>query len=142
MRTERIIRTLVAAAPRSVEPIERALGAEHHITITNTLSHAKQLLTESTDSTELIVCGLYFDESRMFDLLRYVKADEKLRAIPFIAIKATDPALSRTLHQSIEIACGALGAEKFVELTEWEEHYGAEAAQTRFRALVARVVAS
>lgn len=131
------IRVLFAAAPLSLDPITRILGPDFQVTIADSLSHAKSLLDRPVD---VIVCDLYFDESRMFDLLRHVKADEKTRTIPFIAVKASDGMLSPTLSQGVEIACNALGAEKFVELGAWENRYGPAEAHQRFRALIARAL--
>lgn len=133
----RPIRALVAAAPRSFDPIVSALGSAFQLVHASHLSQAKSFLSEPFD---VIVCGMHFDDSRMFDLLRYAKAEERTRPIPFLAVKATAGDLSPTLLQSVEIACGALGAEKFVDLSEWETRFGIEATHARFRALIERVV--
>lgn len=137
MHEEHRFHILLAAAPSSSAQIAEALGDAHRISYADDLAHAKRQLEQDCD---LIVCGLYFDESRMFDLLRYAKAEEQLRRIPFLAIKATEGELSPTLQQSIEIACAALGAEKFFELTKAERELGKDGARQRLRALLARLL--
>jgi hypothetical protein len=139
MTKENRVRILLAAAPDSAAPIAVALGAseEFHLNVVENLTQAKRQLEQPCS---LIVCGLDFDDSRMFDLLRYVKADEHARRIPFLAIKATGHELTPTLQQGIEIACAALGADKFAEVTQWENSYGTEEAHRRLRALVKRLL--
>lgn len=91
---------------------------------------------------DLIVCGLHFDDSRMFDLLRHAKSNPRTRSIPFVVVKASDGELSPTLQQGIEIACAALGADCFVELTTWEKHGGNAVAQQRLHGLLDRLLAA
>ncbi|HEY4540827.1 MAG TPA: hypothetical protein VIG66_00460 [Noviherbaspirillum sp.] len=137
MNTKKKLRILVAAAPSASGAIESALGDEHEVVRAENLSQAKQQLENVIDMT---VCDLYFDDSRMFDLLRRAKADESTRTMPFLAIKTSDGALSATLRQGVEIACAALGAEKFIDLAQWEQSYGRPAAHERLRALVAHAL--
>ncbi|HVL75387.1 MAG TPA: hypothetical protein VM406_05175 [Noviherbaspirillum sp.] len=129
-------RVLVAADPRAAERIIPALGPDLAVNIAHSLHAAKAQLDHRPD---LIVCALYFDDSRMFDLLRHLKADEATRGIPFIAVKTTEGALSTTLRQGIEIACAALGAEKFVDYVEWEQQFGAATAREKMRSLARRL---
>lgn len=89
------------------------------------LSVAESFLPQDID---LIVCGLQFDESRMFDLLRKVKAEPSTRNIPFLCVKAVSGALDRTISESIKIATQALGATGFCDLAEQKELLGEEAA--------------
>jgi len=131
-------RILLAAAPVSLEPLALAIGSEFATNVAHNIAQAKAELVHSFD---LVVCGLYFDDSRMFDLLRHMKAEASTRVIPFLAVKATPGQLSATLLQGVEIACAALGAEKFVELSEWVRLEGQPAAHTRFRNLVTRILA-
>lgn len=130
-------RVLIAAANRSMEPISRPLKEHFELCLTTTLEEARSLAHQKIG---VIVCGLYFDESRMFDFLRYVKADPATRPIPFISVKATSEPLSRTLVQGVEIACKALGAEQFVELSKWEEEYGEDTAHAKYRQLLRQLI--
>lgn len=128
---------LLAAAAVSVEPLTRALGDRYQCQHVSTMFQAKALLEQPCD---LIVCGLYFDDSRMFDLLRHAKSDERTRRIPFVVVKASDGELSPTVQQGIEIACAALGADRFVEFTTWEKREGNAAAQQRLHGLIDKLL--
>jgi CheY-like chemotaxis protein len=132
-------RVLIAAAPHSLAFIARPLEKDFELVFAATLSEARSIVGPKID---LIVCGLYFDESRMFDLLRYVKADPDTRSIPFVSVKATGDDLSRTILQGIEIACKALGAHQFVELSGWEREYGESEAHARYQQLVRQLTLS
>lgn len=133
------IRTLLAASDTCREVVVAALGSGHEVVHARTLQQARSLVRLPLD---LIVCGLCFDESRMFDLLRQAKSDEASKVLPFLAVKGTDGELSPAVLQGIEIACAALGAEKFIELTEWERRDGKEVAHQRFRAVIRHILAA
>jgi len=132
-------RILLAAAPVSLEPLELAIGPGFTRSVARNMAQAK---AELMHPFHLVVCGLYFDDSRMFDLLRHVKAEASTRATPFLAVKASSGQLRAPLLQGVEIACAALGAERFVELSEWVRRDGQMAAHTRFRSLISRILAA
>lgn len=88
-------------------------------------------IARAYDQVDLILCGLHFDDSRMFDLLRSVKATPALRHIPFLCVKTTEGVLEPTFYESVRIATRALGAADFVDLSESANEQGAEQAVRR-----------
>ncbi len=80
---------------------------------------------------DLVLCGLHFDESRMFDLLRFMKATPALRHIPFLCIKTTEGVLAPAIYESVKIAIHASGAEGFFDLCELIKKLGSEEALKR-----------
>jgi CheY-like chemotaxis protein len=132
-------RVLIAAEAHSLKPIARPLERDFELVFASSLAEARSMAPQKID---LIICGLHFDESRMFDFLRYVKADPDTRSIPFISVKATGADLSRTILQGIEIACKALGADQFIELSEWERKYGESEAHAKFQQLAWQLAGS
>jgi len=84
----------------------------------------------------LVLCGVHFDESRMFDLLRLAKADKRFRSIPFICYRDLQSELAPPLLESLRIACTALGAEAFIDLYALKQRVGIHAADDEFRRLV------
>ena len=78
-----------------------------------TLEMAKEVVHDNID---VILCGLHFDDSRMFDLLRFVKADPTLRTIPFLCIKTLEGEVEPTFNESVRIATKALGAVGYFDL--------------------------
>jgi response regulator RpfG family c-di-GMP phosphodiesterase len=85
---------------------------------------------------DLVIGGIHFDESRMFDLLRYAQADPTTRAIPFLCIKILDDQISPTLLQGVEIASRALGAREFIDFAEWCQRLSNEEASMQLRYLI------
>ena len=72
-------RVLLADVAEDFEMIERILGPEVKVARAASLEDALEAIVAGVD---LVLCGIHFDDSRMFDLLRYVKADPTLRSIP------------------------------------------------------------
>lgn len=103
-----------------------------------TLEEAQLVLLN--EDIDLLMCGVYFDESRMFDLLRFAKAHPRTSAIPILCIKATPGMLGATFLQAADIATRALGAREFVDFAEWETHLDANAAFKRLLATIERLL--
>jgi CheY-like chemotaxis protein len=96
------------------------------------LEHAptlRQAATLVTPDTALVICGCHFDDGRMYELLRHLKARPELQGVPFMAIRAMEGELDDTLYESVKTAVRALGGDSFVDLFRWQRRYGdAEAA--------------
>lgn len=80
-----------------------------------TLDTARTALRKQ--AIDLIIAGIHFDESRMFDLLRYVQADPATNAIPVLCVKVLDDQIASTFLQAAAIASQALGAHDFVDFS-------------------------
>lgn len=91
----------------------RLFEPDFTVTVSTTFAQAKKALKQSFD---VIAAASSFDESRMFDLLRYCKAQATVHAIPFVAMRIAGIAMDDTTHQAIHIAAQALGAEGYIDL--------------------------
>lgn len=112
-------RILVAASPEPRAIVERIL-AGHELTCAETMGQAEQFLQGRT--FDLIVCTIAFDESRMFDLLQFVKSRAEGR-IPFVAALVRPEILpSTTARWIVAFTCGALGGEAFLDIAEYGEN--------------------
>jgi len=86
------------------------------------LTHAKNLTDAETalkaHRFNLLMIGTRFDESRMFDLLRYLKADPKYSQIPIICFRAIrfTAREDESLVRIVEMACKEIGANCFLDL--------------------------
>ena len=90
-----------------------------------------------------MVCGCHFDEGRIYDLLRYVKADPALAQVPFMAVRCVEgELLDDALYESVKIAVRALGGHTFVDLLRWQRRWGAAEASHRLTALVESLAGS
>jgi hypothetical protein len=77
-------RILAAVAPAALPAIRGALVNKVVVLPAHTLDDACQVLVSRVD---MIIAGVHFDDSRMFDLLRIAKADPTYRDIPFLCIR-------------------------------------------------------
>ena len=89
------------------------------------LQAAKRAVFDSVDG---VLCGLHFDDSRMFDFLRFMKAEPALKCIPFLCIKTLEGTLDPVFYQSVTIATRALGAAGFFDLAALNQELGRTAA--------------
>jgi CheY-like chemotaxis protein len=82
---------------------------------------------------ELIVIDMHFDDSRMFDLLRYLRSEERLRSTPVICLRSHRFEWTNIAGEGLEIAVKALGGQAFIDLAK----YGTDpAADLQIRKLI------
>lgn len=126
-------RILVADQPEAIAVFGDALATQCELVPAATLDEARAALE---DAPALVVCGCHFDECRMYDLLRYVKAVPHLEHIPFLAVRCVEGELDDALYESVKIAVRALGGHAFVDLLRWQRRWGPEEASHRLTRLV------
>jgi hypothetical protein len=125
-------RILVAGVPETYNRLFTILaGYTPHFA--DTFANAQARLKKTM--YHLVMIGIHFDESRMFDLLRQLKASDEYAPVPVVCYRATLGAETQTklTMQAVEIACGALGAAGFLDLLEFSDD---EAANIALRKLV------
>src|SRR6185369_9292838 len=93
---------LIAAMPEGQSAAERILGTGHEFILVAEMSEALTKLKQR--AVDLILIDVHFDQSRMFDLLREVQKLPKCLSTPVICFCTQDTALTRTAHESIDIA--------------------------------------
>jgi CheY-like chemotaxis protein len=111
---------VLICAFRARERLTR-LMAGHELTAVTTLREACAALKEN--KFDLILVSVRFDESRLFDLLRYVKADGRLARIPVACLYGLTGSTATPLTlEAMCLACEALGADfhYFVEYADDE----------------------
>jgi hypothetical protein len=88
-----------------------------------TLVHAETLgkaLSElQRKDVDLVLATADFDDSRMFDLFRTIKA--KYSGMPFIGCRALDSELNKISTEGVRIASEVLGAAAFLDLPSLAE---------------------
>lgn len=105
-----------------------SLGAGLQLANATTLAQARKLIDADTP---LVLCDCHFDDGRMYDLLRYLKATPVLAAVPFLAIRVQEGELDDAMYESVKIATHALGGDGFVDLFRWRMKYGEQAASRK-----------
>ena len=113
-----------------------ALLKPHVSTFVHTLGAARSALER--DDYDLIIIGVHFDESRMFDLLRQVRGDKRYQAKPVVCVASQrfDKPISM---EGLEIATQALGANAFIDFARHGNH---EAGNAAIRGIVERLLAA
>src|SRR5690242_1984354 len=72
---------------------------------------------------------LSFDESRMFELLQYVRALPKYRDVPVICVYGDHLNLSDVVIRNIDVAVKALGGSAFLDLRDGSFAYPGDCAE-------------
>lgn len=110
-------RILVADTPDSDRRLHEIL-AGHEVIVARTLSEAQRLLSQQP--FDLILTGVHFDDSRMFDLVRHVRAGGQTEP-PVVCVRS-HPFISPGLSiEGLEIAARALSCDLFLDLTKYPD---------------------
>ena len=126
-------RVLAALPPFAYPTLERVLGGRADVLPVHSLYGAKALLQAEPDIS-LIVCGVHFDESRMFDLLRH--AHELYPHIPFVCCRILEMRLPRISIEAVAVSVLQLGAAAFFDFPARAREVGRDAADEEFRSLL------
>jgi CheY-like chemotaxis protein len=122
---------LIAASPKPREVLQRILVG-HELTCATTMSQAERLL--DTQSFDLIICTVVFDDSRMLDFLRSVKAKDGVKHIPFVCARLRPSLIiSRISLEAVAFTCRALGAVGFLDMADYKH-----APDRQFRSAIER----
>jgi hypothetical protein len=121
---------LVADTSEGAASLQRILEPAHELTIVSTMADA--LKTLKKNSFDLLIVGVRFDESRMFDFISAMRAVgignkaaepivgfEKNADRPIICFCARDTEMTRIMHDSIDFTSKALGAWIYLNQHEY-----------------------
>ena len=126
-------RILAADEPEGIAVLQQALATTLELKVVYTLDAARAALAEPPP---LVICGCQFDEGRMYDLLRHLKAQAPLQRVPFMAVRCLQGELEDAIYESVKIAVRALGGNAFVDLLRWQRRWGPAEASHRLTHLV------
>lgn len=124
-------RVLVADNQEAVATFRFVMGDAVEIATANDMKEAEERLQEALD---LVVCGIHFDGSNMFQLLHLVNG--RYAHLPFIVFRDLPSALDPTFAQSVQVSAKLLGALGLIDLYSWRHRLGVEEADNRFRRMV------
>lgn len=128
-------RVLAADTPQGIATLRNILEPSIHVIGASTMGEAIELMKINID---LMVCGIHFESSRMFDLLRLAKADPLAREKPILCYRDLSSELAPAILHGLKIACRALGAADFIDLYTLKQEVGTISADERFLAIVLR----
>ena len=107
---------LLAVTPPVRERLSRVLEG-HKLTFPKDCSEAEHRLKEREYA--MIILGVHFDESRMFEVLRLVRIREPNRLTPVVCVLGSKTGLSDVVVQGLDHAVKAMLANAFLNL----EHF-------------------
>ena len=108
-------KVLVADIPEADEKIRECLPG-HDLHFVRTLGQAVRELRR--DGYQLVVIDMHFDDSRMFELLQYVRSLPRHQDVPVICVQCEEVMLSEAVLKNMEDAVKALGGTAFVDLRD------------------------
>lgn len=108
-------KVLVADVPEMDERIRHCLPG-HELTFVRTLAEAVRMLRR--DGFSLVVIGLHFDESRMFELLSHVRSLPNYNEVPVVCVQGLDFIVPDAVKRTVDMAVKVLGGTAFVDLRD------------------------
>jgi hypothetical protein len=110
-----VTKVLVADVAEMDERIRECLP-EHELTFVRTMVEAVRELRR--DGYQVVVIGLHFDESRMFELLSYIRSLAKYDDTPVLCVQGLELTLPEAVRKNIDVAVKAMGGKAFLDLRE------------------------
>ena len=117
-------------AVENCERLERIL-AGHRLTIPKSVDEAKARL--QARAFALVILGVHFDESRMFELLRLVRIYDKNKLTPVVCMLAGPSRMSEVGIEGLDHAVKAMLANAFLNLNKFPDD---DAGNARVRRIV------
>jgi CheY-like chemotaxis protein len=94
--------------------------AGHEVTFARTMGEAQRLLEQR--DFDLVMVGVHFDDSRMFDLLRHVRsAGSRHAERPLVCLRSQRFSAAAISMEGLEIAARALGCHLLLDLTRYPD---------------------
>jgi DNA-binding response OmpR family regulator len=107
-------RILVADTPEGDRRISAILSG-YDLVFVRTLGEAQRIL--GREKFALVLVGVHFDDSRMFDLLRHLQATGVHVGCAVICMRSQQFVSHAITIEGLEIAAKALGCNVFLDLT-------------------------
>jgi CheY-like chemotaxis protein len=109
-----VSRIMIAGDSQTIEVLQRLLSTRYELIAVKSMREA--IAKIHSDQPDLILCGMLFEESRMFDLLRAVKADPAIAKTKFICSRVVVSDLPDGVMDTMTAASCALGASLFLDI--------------------------
>jgi len=118
------VKILVADVPQMDARYTAAFGG-WEVSFVRTGAEARKLLAAARH--DLVAVGVYFDDSRMFDLVRALRADRKYAAVPILCVRGNTGFMTVSTD-TLETTVKALGADVFLDLVHFADDHAANQA--------------
>jgi hypothetical protein len=137
MAFQRSIKILVAIRPEHQEIFSTILK-NYDLAFVHSIERAH---ADLSPEFQLILCGLHFENGRMYDFLKFSKAYQKTKDIPFLCVQVTGGILPAGAFKSMVTAFDVLGGDMFVQLAKWRIELGDEQAFNKLLDVIESLVA-
>ena len=131
---ERKPRILAAVRPQGGVAVRRALGEYAEVVPVYTYDEALAALRGKVQ-IDLVLCGVFFNETRAFDLLRFVR--QEFPALPFVACRIGDRDVAPVMAEAMGIAAKSMGAVAYIDMPLLHADHGTD---VDFRSQVLRQI--
>ena len=112
-------RILIADRPNGDRRLFEILSG-HEVIFVRTMTEAERVLERQ--EIDLIMVGVHFDDSRMFDLLRYVRSSARHAERPLACFRSHRFASAAAISmEGLEVAARALACRLFLDLTKYPD---------------------
>lgn len=122
---------LAAVRPQGGVAVRRAVGEYAEVVPVYTYDDAIGVLHDRP--IDLVLCGVFFNETRALDLLRFVR--EHHPGLPFVSCRIGDRAVAPVMVEAMGIAAKSIGAVAFIDMPLL---HADSATDAEFRSLVLR----
>ena len=92
-----------------------AILAAYPTTVARTVEEAQHAL--AAERFALAILGVYFDESRMFDVMSYARTGGLNRNVPIVCVRGTPSNMSPITLRMLEQTINALSGCEFLDLS-------------------------
>ena len=103
---------MAAVRPQGGVAVRRALGEYADVVPVYDYDDAQAVLRKG--GVELVLCGVFFNETRAFDLLRFVR--QEFAGLPFVACRIGDRTISPVMVEAMGTAAKSMGAVAFIDM--------------------------
>jgi PleD family two-component response regulator len=107
-------RLLTTDVAQGAHRLKNILGEKHRLVCANNVEHATSL-AKTSEPFNLIIVGLLFDDSRMFDLMKAVKEEAQLAGTPAMGFSDQPAAISVAGREDLETSKHLVGACNYVD---------------------------
>jgi len=130
---------LIAVRPEDMALSKIILGNEFNVVFCHTYEEACRALD---GSVQMVTCGVHFDNGKVFDLLRYVRATPEFETLPFFILLGAGSRYSHAIVQGIRAAAELLKVTAFTDLTRFAEKFGKDASFDALRKGIREAIAA
>lgn len=129
---------LVAISTPGLHGLLSDILGRHTLLFAANLEKALDLL-QSRQDVDLILCGLHFDDGKMYELLEAAKSSRTAATKPFLCVQLIGSILPYRAFESMRAAFDILGGDLFIQVAKWRIDFGDEEAFKKFNDVILKI---